>query len=349
MRDSIGDTSVCKDKTTMAVMYHDTDANLGLLMDKAIAIIGYGNMGRAMALNLRDSAFPVIIGNIADTYAEQAYRDGFEVTSIDDAAARADVILLLLPDEIAAQVYVQAIGPGMAPGNTLVFASGYNITFGFVEPPTFVDVVLIAPQTVGHHVREGYVAKTGFPTFVAVQQDATGEAWARVLAVAKALGALQKGALEITFQQETELDLFTQQALLPALHSALQTALEVLNREGFPPEAILLSQYLSGELGYIVSKWADQGLVPSLDMHNRTAQYGTLSRIERFKEVKLKRQMENALDTIRSGAFAQEWAADYADGYPRLRALRRQAESMAIWEHENDTISQLKNADIDSN
>lgn len=333
----------------MAVIYHDADADLGLLMDNTIAIIGYGNMGRAMALNLRDSAFPVIIGNIADDYADRAYRDGFEVTSIDDAAVRANVILMMLPDEIAAQIYVQSIGPGLTPGNTLVFASGYNITFGFVEPPTFVDVVLIAPQAVGHHVREGYVDNTGFPSFVAVQQDATGQAWARALAIAKAVGALRKGALEITFQQETELDLFTQQALLPALHSAIQTALEVLNREGFPPEAVLLSQYLSGELGYIVSKWAEEGLIRSLDMHNRAAQYGMLSRIERFKEVKLKRQMESALDTIRSGAFAQEWATDFADGYPRLKALRRHAESMAIWDHESDTIAQLRNDDTDTN
>lgn len=329
----------------MAVIYRDSDADLGLLLDKTIAIIGYGNMGSAMALNLRDSAFPVLIGNADDSYAQQAYRDGFEVIPIADAASRADVILLLLPDEIAAQVYVHAISPGLQPGNALAFASGYNITFGFIEPPSFVDVVLIAPQAVGQQVREGYVEGSGFPSFVAVQQDTTGHAWERVLAIAKALGALRGGALELTFQQETELDLFTQQALLPALHSALQTALEVLIREGFPPEAVLLSQYLSGELGYIVSQWALDGLVTSLDMHNQTAQYGMLSRIERFKEVKLKRQMESALDTIRTGAFAQEWAADFADGYPRLRTLRRQIEALAIWRHEQDTVQRLRSDD----
>lgn len=326
----------------MAVIYHDTDANLGLLMDKTIAIIGYGNMGRAMALNLRDSAFPVLIGNQQDAYAEQAYRDGFEVLPVAEAAARADVILLLLPDEIMSQVYVQAIAPGLQPGNMLVFASGYAITFGFVEPPTFVDVVLIAPQAVGQYVREGYVEGSGFPSFVAVQQDASGEAWARVLAVAKALGALHHGAVELTFQQETELDLFTQQALLPALHSVLQTALDVLLREGFPPEAVVLSQYLSGELGHIISKWAENGIVSSLDMHNRSAQYGTLSRINRFKEVKLKQQMESALDAIRSGEFAQEWAADYENGYPRLQALRRQIASLPAWEHERATLAQMR-------
>ncbi len=332
----------------MAVIYHDTDANLGLLMDKRITIIGYGNVGRAMALNLRDSAFPVLIGNEQDAYAEQAYRDGFEVLPIAEAAARADVILLLLPDEIMSQVYVQTIAPGLQPGNTLVFASGYAITFGFVEPPTFVDVVLIAPQAVGQYVREGYVEGSGFPSFVAVQQDASGEAWGRVLAVAKALGALHHGAVELTFQQETELDLFTQQALLPALHGVLQTALDVLLREGFPPAAVVMSQYLSGELGHIISKWAETGIVPSLDMHNCAAQYGTLSRIDRFKEVKLKQQMESALDAIRSGAFAQEWAADYENGYPRLQTLRRQIAGLPVWEHERAAMAQMRNDETET-
>jgi ketol-acid reductoisomerase len=206
-------------------------------------------------------------------------------------------------------------------------------------------VVLVAPQAVGQAVREGYVEGRGFPSFVAVGQDASGEAWARVLAVAKALGALHRGAVELTFQQEAELDLFAQQALMPALHSVLQTAVDVLNREGFPPEAIFTSLYLSGELGYIISKWAEMGVLASMQMHSRTSQYGTLSRIERFKEVKLKRQMESVLDSIRRGDFAQEWASEYADGYPRLEALRRQLENLSVWQHEQEALSMLKSED----
>ncbi len=326
----------------MAVIYRDSDADLGLLMEKTIAVLGYGNVGRPVALNLRDSAFPVIIGNQTDDYAAQAHRDGFEVISIAEAAAQSDLILVMLPDEIAAQVYLSEIAPGLREGNTLIFASGYNVAFGFVEPPPFVDVVLVAPQTVGQGVREGYISGAGFPSFVAVAQDASGQAWARVLAVAKALGALHRGALELTFQQEAELDLFTQQALLPALNSILQTAIEVLNREGFPPEAILMSLYLSGELSYIVSRWSVAGVLPSLQLHSLTAQYGILSRIERFKDVKLSRQMESILESIRRGEFAQEWAAEYADGYPRLQALRRRLESMPIWRHERDVLAILK-------
>jgi ketol-acid reductoisomerase len=326
----------------MAVVYRDSDANLGLLMDKKIAVLGYGNMGRPFALNLRDSAFPVVIGNRSDPYAEQAYRDGFEVTSIAEAAARSDTMFVMLPDEIAPQVYLHEMAPNLRPNDTLVFASGYNVAFGFIEAPPFVDVVLIAPQAIGQGVRQGYVAGIGFPSFVAVGQDASGEAWARVLAAAKALGALHRGAVELTFQQEAELDLFTQQALLPGLYSVLYTAAEVLNREGFPPEAVAISLYLSGELGYIISQWAEIGVLPGLQMLSRTAEYGTLSRIERFREVKLNRQMETVLDSIRRGEFAQEWAAEYADGYPRLHALRRRLESAAIWQNEQAALGILR-------
>jgi ketol-acid reductoisomerase len=330
----------------MAVVYHDADADLGLLLDKRIAVLGYGNMGRPMALNLRDSAFPVLIGNRDDEYAAQAYHDGFEVTSIADAVARSNFILVMLPDEIAPEVYLQAISPGLQAGDTLVFTSSYNVAFGFIEPPPFVDVVLVAPQAVGQGVREGYVAGTGFPSFVAVAQDASNQAWARTLAVAKALGALHRGAVELAFQQEAALDLFLQQAVLPAFHSVLYTAIDVLTREGFPPEAISMSLYLSGELGYIISKWAEKGVLPSLAMHSLTTQYGILSRIERFREVKLDRQMEAVLDAIRNGSFAQEWAAEYADGYPRLETLRRQADNLSLWQQEHEVLAILNDQDI---
>jgi ketol-acid reductoisomerase len=331
----------------MSVIYRDSDGNLGLLMDKHITVIGYGNMGRPIALNLRDSAFPILVGNRNDPYSGQAYHDGFEVTSIADAALRSDLLFILLPDEITPQVYLHEIASGLRAGDTLVFASGYNVAFGLIEPPPFVDVVLVAPQTVGQNVREGYISGEGFPSFVAVAQDASGEAWPRVLAVAKALGALHRGAVELTFQQEAELDLFTQQALMPALHSVVQTAIELLNREGFPPEAIYMSLYLSGELGYVISKWAESGVLPSMKLHSLTRQYGTLSRIERFKEVKLNRQMEAVLDSIRRGDFAQEWASEYADGYPRLEALRRRLSEMSIWQHEQQVLNTLNDVSKD--
>ncbi|MBN1681915.1 MAG: ketol-acid reductoisomerase [Anaerolineae bacterium] len=329
----------------MSVIYRDANADLSLLMDKQIAILGYGNIGRPIALNLRDSAFPVLIGNREDAYATQAYHDGFEVAAVADAVQRSNVIMLLLPDEVATQVYHQDIAPHLQQSDMLVFASGYNVAFGFIEPPPFVDVVLVAPQTVGQAVREGYVAGEGFPSFVAVGQDASGEAWPRVLAVAKALGALNQGAIEITFKMEAELDLFTQQALMPAIHSVIHSAIEVLSREGFPPEALFTSLYLSRELSYIAAKWADVGVLPSMKMHSLTSQYGTLSRIERFKEVKLDRQMEAVLGAIRAGDFAQEWATECADGYPRLESLWRRLQNMAIWRDEQRVLDMLRQND----
>ena len=331
----------------MTVIYHDTDANLGLLMDRTIAVLGYGKMGRSLALNLRDSAFPVLIGNRDDEYATQAYNDGFEVLRLAEAAQRADLLFFMAPDELAPQIYLTSIAPGLKRNDTLVFASGYNIAFGLIEPPPFVDVVLVAPQSIAEGVREGYVAGTGFPSFVAVAQDASGQAWPRVLAAAKALGALHQGAIELTFQQEAELDLFSQQAVLPALHSVLQTTIEVLNRAGFPREAIYQSLYLSGELGFIVSKWAERGILNSMQTHSLTSQYGTLSRLARFREVKLSRQMEGVLDNIRQGDFAQEWADEFADGYPRLEALRRAWENMPAWQEEQATLAALKRTNGD--
>lgn len=323
----------------MAVIYHDADANLGLLVDKRIAILGYGSMGRAFALNLRDSAFPVLIGNRQDSYAEQAYRDGFEVAPLPTAVAQSNVLFLMLPDELAPQIYLEHVAPHLKTGDVLIFASGYNIVFGFIEPPPFVDVVLIAPQALSFTVRSGYVEGQGFHSFVAVAQDASRQAWPHVLAAAKALGALHQGAVELTFQQEVELDLFGQQALLPALYSLLQSAIDVLNREGFPPEAVLASLYLSGELGQIMTRWSQIGVLPGLKLMAQTAQYGVLSRIERFKEVKLNRQMENVLSAIRRGEFAQEWASEFADGYPRLEALRRQQENASTWQAERDVLA----------
>lgn len=177
---------------------------------------------------------------------------------------------------------------------------------------------------------------------MSVAQDASGEAWPRTLALAKALGALRQGAVELTFQQEAELDLFAHQAVLPALLAILQTAVEVLNREGFPPEAVSMSLYLSGELGDILARWGEQGVLPTLEQHSRTAEYGMLSRLERFREVKHHRQMETILDAIRRGAFAQEWAAEFADGYPRLEALRHQIAESVTARQEEHTLHALR-------
>ncbi|MCC7448665.1 MAG: NAD(P)-binding domain-containing protein [Anaerolineae bacterium] len=326
----------------MTVIYREFDADPAALEGCTFAVLGYGNMGRSVALNLRDSGLNLVIGNLDDEYGTQAYHDGFEVKTIAEAARDATVKLMLMPDEAMAEAYLSHIAPTLKPGDTLVFASGYNVTFGFIEPPPFVDVILIAPRTIGAGVREGYNNGQGFLSFVAVGQDTSGKAWDRLLALALALGTLRAGAVELTFRQEAELDLFVQQAFLPALHSLLFTAAELLVKEGYPAEAALLDLYISGELSYTLDKARELGLRDTLRLHSLMGQYGMLSRSERFQEPKQRRQMEIALEEIRGGKFAQEWAAEYANGYPRLEALRRKRNTMPLWELEQQTIALLR-------
>ncbi len=326
----------------MAVIYHQDNADPNALDGCQLAVIGYGNLGRPLALNLRDSGIKVIVGTIEDASAVQARSDGFEVMNINEASTIADVKLLLLPDEVMPEVYLQSISPTLRPGHTLVFTSGYNIAFGFIEPPPFVDVLLLAPRTLGAGVRDGYTTGQGWLSFVAVGQDFTSKAWDRLLALALYVGSLRAGAFELTFRQEAELDLFVQQALLPALHTLMLTAAELLVKEGYPPEAALLDLYVSGELGYTLSKAAQLGIRDTLKLQSLTGQYGILSRSERFQEPKLRRQMEIALEEIRGGKFAQEWAAEYASGYPRLEALRHKRSNMVLWDLEQQVIELLR-------
>jgi ketol-acid reductoisomerase len=324
----------------MAAIYRENDVDPMALVDRRIAVLGYGSLGRPIALNLRDSGLKVAVGSLADDYAAQAQADGFEVTTLSEAARRSDVVWLLVPDEAIAEVYVQHVSPSLKPGKALVFASGYCVTFGFVEAPSFVDTLLIAPRTVGAAVREHYLSGRGYRSMIAVGQDGTGYAWKTGLALAGAIGALRIGALETTFQQETELDLFVQQAVLPALHYLLLTAADLLIRDGYPPEAALLDLYLSGELGYALSVAAESGVGGMLALNALTGQYGTLSRIDRFADPKLRRQMEIVLEDIRSGKFAQEWAAEYAAGYPRLQSLKQRRESLPLWQQEQAAFRQ---------
>lgn len=323
-------------------MFHHTDADVSVLAGRRVAVIGYGNLGRPFANNLRDSGVPLTVGVTFDDAVQAARADGFQVMPIKDAAQQADILLMLLPDEVMPEVYSRDISPTLKVNDALVFASGYTVAFGYVEPPPFVDTVLIAPRTISAGVREGFQRGTGFLSFLAVEQDASGQAWPLTLGIAQALGALTAGALELTFKQEAELDLFVQQAFLPALHNLLINAADVLVSEGYPPEAALLDLYMSGEIGYSLNKAAQQGFMDTLRMYSLTAQYGILSRAERFADPRLRRQMENALEDIRTGKFAEEWSAEYANGYPRLDQLRRKREKLSLWEMEQQLIAALR-------
>jgi ketol-acid reductoisomerase len=200
---------------------------------------------------------------------------------------------------------------------------------------------LIAPRTLGVSVRERFMADEGFLSFVAVGQDASGKAWQDVLALAKALGSLREGAIEVAFEREAELDLFVQQAILPAFHHIMVTAAELLMEMGYPPELVFTELYLSGELSDYLQRASQSGLLSAMRLASLTSQYGTFSRLDRFNELKLQRLMEVTLDEIRHGHFAKEWAKEYGDGYHRLKKLLRAQEGLDMWEMEKQAIELL--------
>jgi ketol-acid reductoisomerase len=231
----------------VSTIYHDQDADLETLAGKTLAVIGYGNQGRSQALNLRDSGLRVVVGNVGDESLARARDEGFEATPIAEACARADAILLLVPDEVMPGVYERDVAPSLRSGDLLDFASGYNIAFGLIRPPADVDVVMVAPRMIGPGVRDAYTDGRGFPSFVGVHQDASGQARQRMLALAKGLGSTRAGCIEMSFRDEACLDLFTEQGFGPAFGRVLTTAVETLVDAGFPPEAVLLELYLSGD------------------------------------------------------------------------------------------------------
>jgi ketol-acid reductoisomerase len=321
----------------MATVYHDEDADLGALAGETIAVIGYGNQGRSQALNLRDSGLRVLVGNIGDAARAQAAAEDFEVLDVAAAAARADVVMLLIPDEVMPEVYTRDVVPGLRPGNCVSFASGYNVAFGLIAPAANLDVVLVAPRMIGPGVRDRYLAGEGFPSFVTVHQDATGRARARMLALAKGIGSTRAGCLELTMAQEAHLDLFTEQGFGPAMGIALRQSIELLIEQGYPPEAVLMELYMSGELAYTAQRFVDTGLVAQMDFHSHTSQYGSMTRSARLMDVDLKPRLLAALDDIRSGRFAAEWTAEQAQGLPLFTQMKAMREHIPLVEWERQT------------
>lgn len=264
---------------------------------------------RAQALNLRDSAVSVIVGNRADDYRARARSDGFETFDIPQAVARADLVMLLLPDEIMPTMFREQIIPHLRPGSALSFASGYTIAFDEITPPPDVDVLLIAPRMIGVGVRERFLSGEGFYCLVGVHQDATGHALDRLLALTLGIGGLHRSAIEVTFKQEAILDLFNEQAFGPAFGRVLLTSIATLIENGLPPEAVLVEMYMSEEMAYTYRKMAQVGLVRQTAFHSQTSQYGAMSRGMRFMNLGLKKRMSRIYDEIDSGAFAREWGS----------------------------------------
>jgi ketol-acid reductoisomerase len=325
----------------MTMIYHEHDHDLADLAGRRVGVVGYGNMGCPIALNLRDSGISVTVSEPTGEKRREAEAEGFATAGIRETAHSSDVLMLLLRDEDMPQIYLEEVAPMLRRGQTLIFSSSYNIAFGFIEPPGFVDYGLVAARTLGAAVRERYLSGEGFSSFVAVGQDGTGRAWPTTLAIAGAIGALRGGAIEIRFEQEAELDLFMQQAILPVLHQAVINAATLLLEKGYPAEAVFTELYLSGETADYLRQASLYGLNRVLRMNSLTAQYGTLTRYDRFNDLRLERMMERTLDEIRSGDFAREWAGEYAANYPRLRAQHKLRQSLPLWDLEQQTLDLL--------
>ena len=320
----------------MSGIYHDSDADLGVLSECTIAVVGYGNQGRSQALNLRDSGLRVIVGNIMDASLERARQDGFKALPIADACAQADVIMLLVPDEVMPEVYEKDVAPQLQPDKVLNFASGYNVAFELITPPDFVDVILVAPRMIGPGVRDTFVSGEGFASFVGVHQDASGQAKARMLALAKGVGSTRAGCIEMSMHDEASLDLFTEQGFGPAFGNVMMAAVDTLIEAGYPPEAVLVELFLSGELAYTFQKIREVGMLAQMDFHSHTSQYGSMTRGAKFASLipTLKEKMKESLEDIRSGRFSEEWSTDRAEKLKLLEKMKELRSKLPFAEYE---------------
>lgn len=307
----------------MARMYYDTDANLDLLAGKTVAIIGYGSQGHAHALNLKDSGVNVVVGLYPGSKSiAKAEAEGLAVKSVADAAAAADFIMILLPDEVQKTIYKHEIEPHLTEGKVLAFAHGFNIHFAQVVPPANVDVVMIAPKGPGHLVRRTYEQGEGVPALFAVYQDASGQARDRAMAYAKGIGGTRAGILETTFREETETDLFGEQVVLcGGLSALIKSGFETLVDAGYQPELAYFE--CLHEVKLIVDLIVEGGLATMRDSISNTAEYGDLTRGPRIITDETRKEMKQILKEIQTGQFAREFVLENQAGKPGFTAMRR--------------------------
>ena len=307
----------------MANIYYDEDADLGLLEGKKIAVIGYGSQGHAHALNLRDSGLDVVVGLYEGSKSkEKAEAEGLTVTSVAEASEAADVVMILVHDTIQSDVYESEIKEHLRPGDTLMFAHGFNIHFKAIVPPDFVDVSMIAPKAPGHRMREVFVEGSGVPALLAVEQDASGNAKANALAYGKGVGATRAGVLETTFLEETETDLFGEQTVLcGGVSSLVKNGFETLVEAGYQPEVAYFETL--HELKLIVDLMYQGGLNYMRYSVSDTAEYGDYTRGPRIIGEDVRKEMRKVLAEIQDGTFAREWIAESREGGARFQALRK--------------------------
>ncbi len=314
----------------MTDIKYDSDADLSIIQSKKVAVVGYGSQGHAHAQNLRDSGVEVVValkdGSASKAKAEEA---GFKVMSNSEATKWADVIVILAPDQHQRHLYSEDVAPNLSDGKALVFGHGFNIRFGYIKPPTGVDVILVAPKGPGHTVRREFEAGRGVPVIVAVENDATGHAWDLAWSYSKGLGALRAGGITTTFTEETETDLFGEQAVLCGGTSQLvQYGFEVLTEAGYQPEIAYFE--VLHELKLIVDLMWEGGIAKQRWSISDTAEYGDYVSGPRVISPEVKENMQAVLADIQSGAFAKRFIADQDAGAPEFRALRAKGEAHPI-------------------
>lgn len=310
-------------------IFYEHDADLNVLSGKTVAVIGYGSQGHSQAQNLRDSGVKVIIGQRPGKSAKQAEEDGFQVVSVQEAAQTADVLQILLPDESQSKVYREEILPYLRKGQTLMFSHGFNIHFRQVVPTDFVDVIMVAPKGPGHLVRRVYESGGGVPALVAVEQDASGQAMATALAYAKGIGATKAGVLTTTFREETETDLFGEQAVLcGGLAGLIKAGFETLVEAGYQPEVAFFE--CMHEVKLIVDLIYEGGLSRMNFSISDTAEFGGYMAQNKIVTDETRKAMKGLLTDIQEGTFARNWILENQAGRPSFSAIKRRDEDLQI-------------------
>ena len=302
-------------------VYRAMDAPEEGLAGEAVAVLGYGHLGRTAALNLRDSGAKVRIGNREDAYAEQARSEGFEVVPIPTAAAD-DVVYVLLPDEVIPDVFGRDVAPALRPGSAIAFGSGYSLAFDLIRPPASIDVLLVAPRMAGNSARSRYLEGQGFWACLGVEADASGRAQQRMLGLADGLGVLRAGGVQMSAKVEATLDLFIEQSVGAVLGMAIMMAFEVAREANIPAEALVLEMYMSGEMEAVFQAFRETGFFRASEDHGPTAVFGGITRSLEMDREAMAERFRHVLEDIKSGGFAQRFQDEARNGYPMLEFAR---------------------------
>ena len=300
---------------------HSPEAPEKGLAGEAVAVLGYGCMGRTAALNLRDSGAKIRIGNRDDEYGARAHEEGFEVVPLA-AAATGDIVFVLLPDEVIPSVFATEVAPKLREGSAVAFASGYSLAYGLVELPAFVDVLLVAPRMAGESARTRFLRGQGFWACVGVEADRSGRAQQRMLGLAQGLGVLRAGGIEMSAKLEAALDLFVEQTVGAVLGQAIMTAFEVAREAGVPAEALVVEMYMSGEMETVFESFRNVGFFRASEAHGSAAIFGGITRTLEMDHAAMAASFRNVLEDIQSVGFARRFQEEERNGYTMLALAR---------------------------